>query len=397
MAFNFYFLCFSMPSKPYDYIIIGAGASGLQLALAMSRDPYFDDKRIAVIEKSKEKTNDKTWSFWEEGTGLYENILYKSWKKGYVKSLGKTINFDLESYTYKMLKSIDFYKHAYAVLEKCDAITMISDRIISLKEQKDGVYITGEENNYSTGHVFDSRLPENFSPENSITILQHFKGWFIETENEVFDPDQFCMMDYNHTKTPETAFMYILPFSKTKALVEYTYFTPELVDEATYERELESYLKNVLKISSFTIEEVERGIIPMSTYPFHSNSSNKITKIGTSGGWVKPSTGYSFKNAERFSLKIIDNMKSNRKPDYHLFRKRYKHYDKMFLYVLSSHNNYGKTLFYNMYSRNSIRDIFKFLDEQSPFGKELQIMTTMTSYYFIKAFFKHAFDGFKIR
>jgi len=386
-----------MSSKPYDYIIIGAGASGLQLALAMSRDPYFDDKSIAVIEKSKEKTNDKTWSFWEEGTGLYDNILYNSWKKGYVKSLGKTINFDLKSYTYKMLKSIDFYNHAYSVLEKCNAISIISDQIIRLEEQKDGVHIIGEENNYSTRHVFDSRLPENFSPENSINILQHFKGWFIETENEVFDPDQFCMMDYNHTKTPETAFMYILPFSKTKALVEYTYFTPNLVDEETYERELESYLKNVLKISSYTIEEVERGIIPMTTYPFHSNSSDKITKIGTSGGWVKPSTGYSFKNAERFSLKIIDNIKSNRKPDYHMFRKRYKHYDKMFLYVLSEHNTYGKTLFYNMYSRNSIRDIFKFLDEQSSFGKELQIMTTMTSYNFIKAFFKHAFDGFKIR
>jgi lycopene beta-cyclase len=386
-----------MSYKVFDYIIIGAGASGLQLALAMSRDAYFNDKRIGIVEKSTQKTNDKTWSFWEEGPGLYDDIVYNTWDKGNFKSLGKTIDFDLKSYRYKMLKSIDFYNYAYSELDKSDTISIISDQVINLEETENGVKVYAEENEYKASHVFDSRLPENFSPKNSINILQHFKGWFIEAENEVFDPERFCMMDYNQTKTPETAFMYILPFSKKRALVEYTYFTPNIVDDEVYEKELKSYLKNVLNISSYNIEEVEKGIIPMTSYPFNSNSSEKITKIGTSGGWVKPSTGYSFKNAERYSLKIVENIKSNRPPAHALFRRRYKHYDKMFLYVLSGHNDYGKTLFYNMYSRNSIRDIFKFLDEQSSFGKELQIMVTMTSYYFIKAFFQHAFDGFRLR
>ena len=397
MAFNFYFLYFSMSSKVFDYIIIGAGASGLHMALAMSRDSFFDDKSIGIIEKVIEKTNDKTWSFWEEGPGQYDHILYNSWNKGHFKSLGKTIAFDLKSYRYKMLKSIDFYKYAFSEIERRSNISIISDSIIGLEERHDSVIVKSNLNEYIASHVFDSRLPKNFSPENSINILQHFKGWFIESESEVFDPTRFCMMDYNETKTPETAFMYILPFSKKRALVEYTYFTPNLVDDETYEKELKSYIKDVLNITSFKIEEVEKGIIPMTSYPFHTDSSNRITKIGTSGGWVKPSTGYSFKNAERFSLKVIENLKTNQNPTHKLFRKRYKHYDKMFLYVLSQHNDYGQTLFYNMYSRNNIRDIFRFLDEKSSFVKELQIMATMTSYYFIKAFFKHAFNGFKIR
>ena len=386
-----------MSSKAFDYIIIGAGASGLQLALAMSRDAYFDDKRIGVIEKEAVKSNDKTWSFWEEGKGYYDGIVYHTWKKGNFKSLGKTINFDLKSYRYKMLKSIDFYNYAYSELDTSENINLISDSVNLIEERGDSLKVVGDKNEYQASHVFDSRLPEDFSPENSINILQHFKGWFIEAENEAFDPERFCMMDYNHTKTPETAFMYILPFSKTRALVEYTYFTPDLVEDEVYEKELKSYLKNVLNASSYKIEEVEKGVIPMTTYPFHSNSSSNITKIGTSGGWVKPSTGYSFKNAERLSKKIVENIKANQNPAHQLFRNRYKHYDKMFLYVLSQHNDYGKTLFYNMYSRNSIRDIFRFLDEKSSFGKELQIMATMTSYYFIKAFFQHAFDGFRLR
>jgi lycopene beta-cyclase len=385
-----------MSVNAYDYIIIGAGASGLQLALAMSRDTYFDDKKIGIIERKTQFDNDKTWCFWEEGKGHYDAILFCSWDKGYVRSLGKTVDFDLGSYRYKMLKSKDFYNFAISKLTLKSNFTIIFDEISSTELENNISTVTGKKGNYKAKHIFDSRLPTNFKPEKSINILQHFKGWFIETENEVFDNKAFCMMDYNHTKAPETAFMYILPFSKTKALVEYTYFTPNLVDEATYDKRIKSYLKNVLKVDSYRIEDIEKGVIPMTTYPFHSQSNPNLTKIGTSGGWVKPSTGYSFKNAERLSLKVIKNIKANRTPSYNLFRKRYKHYDKMFLNVLYNHNAYGKRLFYNMYSRNKIQDIFRFLDEKSNFNKDLQIMATMTSYDFIKAFFKHASDGFGI-
>ncbi|MFL2578874.1 MAG: NAD(P)-binding protein, partial [Parvicellaceae bacterium] len=44
-----------------SYIILGAGASGLLLAYRMSQDRYFDDKSILIIDKVKDKGNDRTW------------------------------------------------------------------------------------------------------------------------------------------------------------------------------------------------------------------------------------------------------------------------------------------------------------------------------------------------
>jgi len=44
-----------MESTVYDYAIIGAGAAGLQLALAFAEDPYFNTKEILVIEKIGKK------------------------------------------------------------------------------------------------------------------------------------------------------------------------------------------------------------------------------------------------------------------------------------------------------------------------------------------------------
>jgi lycopene beta-cyclase len=386
-----------MSSKTFDYIIIGSGASGLQLALAMLRDSYFDNKTIGIIEKRSSFTNDKTWCYWEEGAGLYDNIIHKSWDSGYFKAHDETIDLDLSSYSYKMIRSIDFYKYAKKQIATASNIEFIEDEIAEVNDQQSIVKLKGKQRNYKSGHIFDSRLPENYKPKKSINILQHFKGWFIESKDEVFNPKQFCMMDYSLSDPNKTCFIYILPFSKNKALVEFTYFSPELVDDNTYEHYIKTYLKDNLKIDQYHIYETEQGVIPMSSHPFYEHHTSNITKIGTSGGWVKASTGYSFKNSERNSIKIIKNIKSGQIPHHQLYEKRFKHYDKMFLDVLYNHNDYGETLFYKMYKYNDISRIFRFLDEQTKIGEELKIMFTMTSLHFIRALIKHVGNGFKIR
>ena len=49
----------------YDYIIIGAGASGLLLADAMGQDSFFATKNILLLDKDSKKINDRTWCYWE--------------------------------------------------------------------------------------------------------------------------------------------------------------------------------------------------------------------------------------------------------------------------------------------------------------------------------------------
>ena len=51
--------------KSFDYIICGAGASGLLLANAMIEDKFFTDKKILLIEKDKKSINDRTWGLWD--------------------------------------------------------------------------------------------------------------------------------------------------------------------------------------------------------------------------------------------------------------------------------------------------------------------------------------------
>ncbi|MEO0902728.1 MAG: lycopene cyclase family protein, partial [Bacteroidota bacterium] len=67
----------------YDYIIIGAGASGLLLADALGSDSFFTSKSILLIDKEKKVQNDRTWCFWEAGEGVFDDLLHKSWPKIY--------------------------------------------------------------------------------------------------------------------------------------------------------------------------------------------------------------------------------------------------------------------------------------------------------------------------
>ena len=95
--------------KSFDYIICGAGASGLLLANAMIEDKFFRDKKILLIEKDKKSINDRTWGLWDNKTNVLDSILHKSWDNA--EFIGKSFkkHFLLEPYKYKMIRAIDFY------------------------------------------------------------------------------------------------------------------------------------------------------------------------------------------------------------------------------------------------------------------------------------------------
>ncbi|MFH4967618.1 lycopene cyclase family protein [Gaetbulibacter sp. M240] len=374
----------------FDFAIIGNGLAGLQLALAFSKDPFFSEKTITLIDPSEKNTNDKTWSFWETGSSYWGKIAQQSWSKAIIYACEETISLDLQPYNYKSIRSIDFYKHCKAELGKHQNIRFVLDEVTEVIEDATSVSITGKKKIYRASQVFDSRLPEEFfQPKKNIPeIIQHFKGYIIKTETQLFDENIMTMMDYRVKDGDQTTFTYVLPYSKTEALVEFTYFTKDLVENDVYDEFLKRYIKEYLHPESYTIVETETGRIPMSAFPFDHFNSEKITKIGTAGGWVKASTGYSFKNTENKVNQIISNLKQGKRASESLFKSKYKFYDKVFLHVLKDNNEKGEWIFKQFYGKNKTSHMFRFLDEESSILEDIRIMISLISWPFIKAFFK---------
>ncbi|MGC6430221.1 MAG: lycopene cyclase family protein [Jejuia sp.] len=372
----------------FDYIIIGNGLAGLQLALRMSEEPFFSSKTVALIDPSEKSINDKTWSFWEKEPSRWHSILNKTWQIASIFTSEKAIELNFNPYSYNSIRAIDFYDYAKSELKNKNNFQFVIDKVEYVSEDTNiRVQTTG--GSYTASHIFDSRIPQSFySDSKSIKINQHFKGIVIKTETDVFDDANFTMMDYRLKDGEQTTFMYVLPFSKNEALFEFTYFTEQVVEEIVYAQFIEKYIKTYLDLDTYEVIESEQGNIPMTTFDFAKFNTKNITKIGTGGGWVKPSTGYSFKNTENKISKVIENIKQGKTPSENLFKSKYKFYDKVFLRVLKDENHKGEWVFQQFYYKNSTETMFRFLDEESTFFEELKIMWSLFSWSFIRAFFK---------
>ena len=299
---------------------------------------------------------------------------------------------DFSNYNYKTLSSLKFRKFVIESVNKQRKFKFINDVVLNIREEKNKVIVVGNKKNYFAKHVFDSRFSEkNFNEIKHHTFLkQHFVGWVIKTNKKIFNKNSFVFMDYRIRDKKSTAFTYVLPFKKDEALIEHTYFSKNECDKKVYEKYIIEYLKKYYSDTSYEIIKSEFGTIPMTTYPFYKKSTKNITKIGTVGGWVKASTGYSFKNCEKYSLKIIDNIKKGKALRI-IPKKRYYFLDKILLGVLSTYNNRGETIFYRLIKRNSTKKILQFLDEESGPLDILKIVFSMRSIYFILIFFRSLF------
>ncbi len=373
-----------MDETKFDYAIVGVGAAGLQLVLKMISDDFFAEKSILLLDKDEKVTNDRTWCFWEEGETLWDQLATQTWRNGLFYNQDKTITFDLAPYRYKMVRSADFYAYAKAEISKAKNVEWVKAEVAEINGQQ----ILTAVGTYKASHIFDSRIPGAFDEKKDKyhSLIQHFKGWFIQTEQPIFDNDTFTMMDFRLKWKDSTSFTYVLPLSENQALVEFTLFNHRLLPDNEYDDYLKSYMEKYLKNSDYTIKEVEQGQIPMSDYPFHKHHSTYITKIGTAGGWVRPSSGYSFKNADRYSSMMIENIKKGNRPENGIATSRFRTYDSIFLNVLASRNDLGEEIFTRLYTKPKIQSVFRFLDERSSFFEDLRVMFSLNGPQFWKAF-----------
>ncbi len=378
--------------QKYDYIITGMGASGLMLGYHLISDPYFDQKQILMIDKDVKDQNDRTWCFWEKGTGIWDEITTKEWNNIYFGSDNFSKKIEILPYHYKMIRSKDFYNFILNEIEKKSNIKIVQETLTSINEEENIVKVETDQNSYLGSKVFNSIiLSPIFKEQKKYPVLnQHFVGWFIKTKENSFDDETATFMDFKVAQKGNTRFMYVLPISKTEALFEYTLFSKELLEKKEYENEIEFYLKEKT-IINYEITEKERGCIPMTCFDFRKQNSKNIIHIGTAGGWTKPSTGFTFSLTLKNTRKLTKYLKKN--TDLSKFGKRTKfwYYDLLFIDLLYKKNYLGAYLFSRLFEKNKITEILKFLDEESSVLDDVRITTSLPAGNFLKALWNRVF------
>jgi lycopene beta-cyclase len=341
--------------------------------------PSLQHKSILVIDKEQKKSNDRTWCFWEKIPGLFESIVHAKWNTLEFLSTDFKKELDLESYTYKMILGLDFYNFVLKYSQKFENVTFLQETITAIDTRVESAVLTTLENSYTARYVFNSTNLFNPKITEQNSLLQHFKGWVIKSEKPIFNPKVGRLMDFSVSQDNGATFMYVLPTSTTEALVEYTLFSPRVLEKEAYVSALKKYIKEDLNIDNYTIQHEEFGVIPMSLAKFEKTSKPNVINLGTSGGFTKASSGYTFQFIQKNVAEIVNNLTAgkNPNPSTSFKDKVYQWYDRTLLDVLLTKKLTGKEVFAKIFQKIPAKKILAFLGNESTLAEDISIMKSL--------------------
>jgi lycopene beta-cyclase len=368
-----------MPSVIYDIAIIGAGASGLQLLYESLQADSTKEMKILLLDSGDRSS--KSWCFWEDHQhACFPFLVEKSWDKmAYVSTKGKTIQTDISPLKYQYISSDRFFTYFFNELIPHDP------RVTHLKKW---VTATTEASAFNTVHceggdTFYARKIADSRPKKSLDsklIYQHFSGKFIDFEQPILDESCLTLMDFSlATSTKEMAvFHYILPFRKTKAIIETTVFTQLPYDAQVYEAIWQQYMHSHYS-QAYKVISSENGTIPMG---FHVDTNTEhVFQIGAAGGFMKASTGYAFTRMHQDAINRAQN-RFNKVPN------RFRFYDTLLLKIMKNEMNRIPDVMDRLFSRVPTKRILQFLDDKTTLGQEIRLLAQLDVPLFLKHLFR---------
>lgn len=378
--------------QQYDYIIAGAGAAGLSLAWKMLQTPL-SEKKVLIVDADLDPRNDKTWCFWDNGKPPFSDIIYHSWQQAEVNTFGSLDTHALSEFTYYSLRSVDFRKKILNAIKENPNFELLETSITDLTTSSGRAILHSGNQFFEAEYIFQSCFdpPQLKESDLRYPLLQHFLGWEINTQAPLFNTSTFTLMDFDETFGRGLAFIYLLPWTSRKALVEYTIFSDQLVEQEIYEEKLSLYLNNRFKLKpiDYRISRMEFGKIPMQDRPTIAWYKPRIVNLGISGGLTKPSTGYTFKRIQDHTEALVNGLLKDGKPAFQAPSTwRYKAYDLWLLQIMYDHPPDALEVFYNLFRNNSIDELFRFLGEETTLMQDLKIMSSVPYFPFLRAIWK---------
>jgi len=367
--------------REYDFIFAGGGLAGLSLAYHLSQSALRDASML-IIDRDAKTRNDRTWCFWTTQPTPFDSIVQREWR--HIHFAGENFErvIDLDDYRYQMIRGIDFYRCARQALSA--RVDFLQGTVDAIDDDNDGACMRVNGATYRGNWVFDSRLNLRDAPpavSRAHRLAQYFKGWEIETRDDVFQPDAATLLDFRAPQNDAMQFFYILPFSPRRALVEYVTLAPDHFDDA-----LKNYLRDVLGIADYKVIATEGGVNPMTDYVFPRRAGKRVMNIGARGGRLKPSTGYAFTRIQKDSAAIVASLVAHGHPfNVPADSRRYRYYDALMLELMQSHAAQIQPIFTALFKNNSIMRVLRFLDEAASPLENLQLIATLPPQLFLQA------------
>ncbi len=288
-----------MDAERVDVVIVGGGLAGCLTALRITA--LQPDLSLLLIEAGAALGGNHTWSFFEtdvspEARDWLEPLIAHRWPSYDVRfpKLTRTIETGYRSVTSEQLASVVADRLGTRV--RCGVrVTRIGSGLVDLD---DGTHL-------AAACVIDARGVRDL-PHLALRF-QKFVGHELETVRP-HGLERPIIMDATVAQTDGYRFVYTLPFSPTRLLIEDTYYSDrDDLPESDIGKRLATYARTQgWEISR--IVRTETGVLPiiLAGDPAARPADDPATapSIGLGGAFFHPVTGYSLPDAVRLAGRI---------------------------------------------------------------------------------------------
>jgi lycopene beta-cyclase len=396
-----------------DIAIIGGGLAGLSLATRLA-SPRFQHLRIAVLEPRTHYVRDRTWCYWAGGNPTFNGsntrahshpfqtavaVRWPSWEV--MCGAAGTPSYEAITRTgqhcYEMIPADRFYDDAERLIGSAAHVRLMKGvTIVDAVSRSDSVELDTNIGKIRATLVFDSRPPTTLS---KTAWVQRFQGFELETDAPMFDVNRATLMDFSITakadsKAGRVHFIYVLPLSDRRALVEDTWFAPvdDECEDVDYQAQIKAYLKRRFGLERYNILHREQGALPMDPELKPAKSSGRIIKIGAGGGMARASSGYAFFETQRACDAIAEKLSAHKALPAEFQLPRWRGdvsywMDAVFLRVLKEYPSLAPKIFFDLFAKVSPDALARFLSGVATPLDVARVVSACPKMPFLKAAF----------
>jgi lycopene beta-cyclase len=404
----------SAPKQLCDIVIAGGGLAGLAMAMELTQAP-FAALKVMVIEPRTHYERDRTWSFWACAPHAYEHLERQAWARWRVACAGDEAFFQLPTfsvpngtknggnpnkaarYTYRSIDADAFYTEALRKIAACPHIELrLGLKVNEIRGAKSSARCELELGNGEILHtqlVLDARAGLAHPPLDAHHLAQHFCGWEIETDQDVFDASTLDLMDFMPAEDG-LHFFYVLPYSPRRALIEATWVSPAHLHQDHADR-LVRYIAKRWPGLRYQKRFEEKASLPLLAQ-LAPSSHGRVIKIGRAAGTLRAATGYAFletvADCQRLAAQIAASCEGAKikpaslKPFQRKAADRFM--DALFLRVLANDWAGAPALFLALFRHVPSDRLIRFLSSQATWIDRAHVVFSLPKWRFLRCLFR---------
>ena len=223
----------------------------------------------------------------------------------------------------------------------------------------------------SAAMVVDTRpVPPSSCNIDHAVLWQSFYGHEIECAQPVFDPDCVELMNFSNANPERVAFSYVLPMSRTRALVEFTVFAAQPLSAAALSADLDNAIAQRVNGAAYTLRRSEQGVLPMglamrSAAEIQPEPPPTYVRAGLFAGAARPATGYAFQRIQRWAADCAASLANGGLPIGHRPNPVLLAWmDHLFLHVIQGQPQLAPQLFVDLFARVQSQRLIRFLSDR---------------------------------